>query len=198
MNKRTCGMYQVLDKQGNPTAVSIFDDNFAIGFPSLVRIKDSICIENNTNNTPQKEETNTESNIEKVLEQKPKLSNYVAAEMSLFTQGPVSLPIFEDRKQKCLECPQLIKKPEKDEIGFCAACGCGERKRAGLSIKLHMPNATCPLNKWEKAEGEGISELKRVGGIVAQLKGVGENVKNEVKSTKLNKIWDYTKSLFKK
>ena len=195
MNK-TCGIYQILDKNGNPTAISIFDDDFARGFPSLVRIKDSICFNNKEKKDIKKE--STKNDIENILEQKPKLSNYVAAEMSLFTQGPVSLPIFEQRKQKCLECPQLIKKPEKDEIGFCAACGCGERKRAGLSIKLHMPNATCPLNKWEKAEGEGISELKRIGGIVAQLKGVGENVKNEVKSTKLNKIWNFTKNLFKK
>lgn len=195
MNK-TCGIYQILDKNGNPTAISIFDDDFARGFPSLVRIKDSICFNNKEKKDIKKE--STKNDIENILEQKPKLSNYVAAEMSLFTQGPVSLPIFEQRKQKCIECPQLIKKPEKDEIGFCAACGCGERKRAGLSIKLHMPNATCPLNKWEKAEGEGISELKRIGGIVAQLKGVGENVKNEVKSTKLNKIWNFTKNLFKK
>jgi hypothetical protein len=193
MNKKTCGLYQIIDKEGNPTAVSIFDDNFAIGFPSLVRIKDSICVnENKTSNIIEKKP------IDEIIEQKPKLSNYVEAEMSLFTHGPVSLPIFEERKQKCLECPKLIVKPEKDEIGFCGACGCGERKRAGLSIKLHMPNATCPLNKWEKTEGQGISELKRIGGIIEQLKGVSANIKNEIQNTKLQKIWNYTKNLFKK
>jgi len=192
MNKKTCGYYQVLDKQGNPTSVSVFDDFFAHGFPSLVRIKDAPCIQ------PKKKENNENKQVIENKEPKPNITSYVAAEMSLFTQGPVSLPIFEERKQKCLECPKLIKKPEKDEIGFCAACGCGERKRAGLSIKLHMPNATCPLNKWDKAQGEGISELKRIGGIVEQLKGVSVNVKNEIQNTKLQKIWNYTKNLFKK
>jgi len=197
-NKKTCGYYQILDKEGNPVGISIFEDFFAHGFPSLVRIKNAECFDVNIpKDIPNKNEFD-QNKLKSIISDSPKVSNYVAAEMSLFTQGPVSLIVFEERKQKCMECPKLIKKPEKDEIGFCGACGCGERKRAGLSIKLHMPNATCPLNKWDKEKGEGVSQLKRIGGIINQLKGVSENVKNEIKNTKLQKIWNYTKNLFKK
>jgi hypothetical protein len=44
MNQPTCGYYVVLDKNGNQTAITIFDDNFAIGFPTLVRIGDAPCV----------------------------------------------------------------------------------------------------------------------------------------------------------
>ena len=196
MKNNKCGLYQVIDKEGNPTAVVVFNDFFAHGFPHLVRIRDTECP-----NTQKTTETETETDKEKTKpeqKKKPSVTSYIAAEASLFTQGPVSLPVFEERKQACMSCPERMEKPEKDEIGFCKACGCGERKRAGLSVKLHMPNATCPLNKWQPEKGEGIGQLKRIGGIVDQIKGVSENVKNEIKQSKIDKVFEYTKKLFKK
>lgn len=196
MKNNKCGLYQVMDKEGNPTAVVVFNDFFAHGFPNLIRIKDTECPKPMDSSDQQKPKDSEEK--ADTTPSKPSVKSYLAAEMSLFTQGPVSLPIYEERKQACMTCPERLEKPEKDEIGFCKACGCGERKRAGLSVKLHMPNATCPLNKWKPEKGEGVAQLKRIGGIVDQIKGVSENVKNEIKQSRVNKVFEFTKKLFKK
>lgn len=80
------------------------------------------------------------------------LENAVAwakAEASLALQGPVSDEILAVRKAACASCPELATETDpKDEIGFCRACGCGTGARAALSVKLTMPAATCPRQRW--------------------------------------------------
>ena len=92
-------------------------------------------------------------------EQKTKFSiknvfNYLKAEQSLATQGPVSLTVFEERKAICGECPHRKTHEQiPDELGFCTKCGCGANPRARLTNKIKMPQTSCPLDKWGTSTG---------------------------------------------
>ena len=115
-------------------------------------------------------------------EQAAAIESYLRAEGSLWTQGPVSLPIYNERKGECMVCPH--RKPEGDEIGFCGKCGCGNRERARLSTKLWMPLAVCglrePLRRWREAAGEGIAALARLpGGVTGQARSVFRGMRQE-------------------
>lgn len=92
-------------------------------------------------------------------EQKPKFSvknmvNYLKAEQSLATQGPVSLKVYEERKKICGECPhRKMHDKVPDPLGFCTKCGCGANPRARLTNKIKMPQTSCPLGKWDTSTG---------------------------------------------
>ena len=102
---------------------------------------------------------------------RPSIREYLKAEISLLREGPVTLPVFEERKSKCLSCP--VRTPHtEDSIGLCGACGCGDRIRARLSTKLWMPKATCPMSPWEAANGCGRRTLKRLGGVVGTVRAI--------------------------
>lgn len=74
---------------------------------------------------------------------------WIKAEASLALEGPVAPETLEVRTAACRACPELATDTEpKDSIGFCRACGCGTGARAALSVKLTMPAATCPRQKW--------------------------------------------------
>jgi hypothetical protein len=83
-----------------------------------------------------------------------KIYSYVRAEYSNIEQGPVSLPVYEERKKICGECPHR-KHVEgyKDPLGFCTKCGCGANPRAQLTVKLKLPATSCPIDKWDEAQG---------------------------------------------
>tara|TARA_R100000995_G_C3480450_1_gene123573 strand:+ start:1428 stop:1826 length:399 start_codon:yes stop_codon:yes gene_type:complete len=88
----------------------------------------------------------TNKEIEKPKSIGSKIKDYAKAEASLFLEGEVDKNIYKSRIKICKECKYFIK--TTDSIGHCNKCGCGKRKRAGLSIKCKMPKATCPVNKW--------------------------------------------------
>ena len=67
---------------------------------------------------------------------------YLRAEISNIEQGPVSLPVYEQRK-----------KISHDPLGFCTKCGCGANPRAQLTVKLKLPATSCPLDKWDESPG---------------------------------------------
>tara|TARA_R100000655_G_scaffold11743_2_gene26994 strand:+ start:1810 stop:2208 length:399 start_codon:yes stop_codon:yes gene_type:complete len=77
-----------------------------------------------------------------------KIKQYAKAEASLLLNGAVDEEIYEARISLCGSCEHLIA--SNDPVGHCNECGCGTRKRAGLTIKCKMPEATCPKNKWKK------------------------------------------------
>ena len=82
------------------------------------------------------------------------LKKYIKAEMSNIEQGPVSLPIYEERKKICGECPhRKYVDGYKDPLGFCTKCGCGANPRAQLTVKLKLPATSCPLDKWGESTG---------------------------------------------
>ena len=79
---------------------------------------------------------------------------YVRAEVSNIEQGPVALPVYEERKKICGECPKrMFPEGYSDPLGFCTECGCGANPRAQLTIKLKLPATSCPLGKWDEAPG---------------------------------------------
>lgn len=123
-------------------------------------------------------------------EQEAAIASYLRAEGSLWTQGPVSLPIYQERKSECMVCP--FRQASGDEIGFCGKCGCGDRERARLSTKLWMPLAVCglqgPLRKWGEAAGEGLVALARLpGGITGQARSVLKGMRQE--AARRWKVW---------
>ena len=82
------------------------------------------------------------------------VKNYAKAELSKIEQGPVSLPIYEERKKICGECPhRKYVDGYKDPLGFCTKCGCGAHPRAQLTVKLKLPATSCPLDKWGESKG---------------------------------------------
>ena len=76
------------------------------------------------------------------------------AEISNIEQGPVSLPVYEERKKICGECPhRMYPEGYHDPLGFCTKCGCGANPRAQLTVKLKLPATSCPLGKWDESPG---------------------------------------------
>ena len=115
-------------------------------------------------------------------EQEALIASYLRAEGSLWAQGPVSLPVFQERKAACMCCPH--RDPRGDDIGFCGKCGCGNRERARLSTKLWMPLAVCGLperaRRWGESAGEGFAALARLpGGVRGQAKAVLKGMRQE-------------------
>ena len=51
--------------------------------------------------------------------------------------GRVETVIAEERLAICKACPQLLP------TGTCSECGCF------MAIKAKLPNASCPLHKWD-------------------------------------------------
>jgi hypothetical protein len=79
---------------------------------------------------------------------------YLRAEVSNIEQGPVSLPVYEERKKICGECPhRMFPDGYHDPLGFCTKCGCGANPRAQLTVKLKLPATSCPLDKWGESTG---------------------------------------------
>jgi hypothetical protein len=74
-----------------------------------------------------------------------KVRSFVVAIWSFVRRGPVSLPKYSDRTEKCLACPEL-KLTLKNE--FCKACDCPEWALADMRFKRLMPGVKCPLGKW--------------------------------------------------
>lgn len=77
-----------------------------------------------------------------------KIKQYAKAEASLLLNGAVDEEVYEARISLCKSCEHIIQ--SDDPVGHCNECGCGTRKRAGLTVKGKMPEATCPKNKWKK------------------------------------------------
>jgi hypothetical protein len=75
---------------------------------------------------------------------------YAKALASVALRGETPVAVRLARTKACLSCPQLRIRPGTDEtIGWCAACGCGSKPKAALSLKVLMPGATCPKGRWK-------------------------------------------------
>jgi len=97
-----------------------------------------------------------------------RIKSYVTAEMSLHLEGPVPKEVFDERAKQCRACPELYA-TDKDEIGFCKACGCGMNPRARLTVKLTMPKSTCPKSKWGESRGRHERLVDRVRSAVINV-----------------------------
>lgn len=75
--------------------------------------------------------------------------SWAKAEISRVVKGPVSEDQYRDRLEICNGCQNLQRANEAGKLGWCTACGCGERGRAELTIKATMPEAKCPTGAWD-------------------------------------------------
>lgn len=68
------------------------------------------------------------------------MENKPARPWDLFNKniGRVESLISEKRLKICFECPKFIK-----STTTCKECGCI------MKLKTKLPNASCPLHKWE-------------------------------------------------
>lgn len=60
----------------------------------------------------------------------------------------VQSQIHEERMAICLACPELIKLTKQ-----CKKCGCF------MEAKTKLPNASCPLGKWQRTDIPYTKEL---------------------------------------
>ena len=90
------------------------------------------------------------------------VAKYVNAKVSLAVYGAVADDIYAARVAACRACPALrTQQAIADAVGFCADCGCGVKADAALSVKLTMPNATCPRATWLPTHPEAESVVGR-------------------------------------
>lgn len=89
-----------------------------------------------------------------VVQKYPLLRSY----LSVVVWGRVSQVLSEQRKKTCQKCPQQMTYSN----GFmeCKAnqCGCGQRKKAHLHVKLTYQGFKCPLGKFDV--GPRVSKIK--------------------------------------
>ena len=99
------------------------------------------------------------------------VARYAKAEASMIVQGKVSLPVYEARKAACVGCDaRVLSNKLPDELGYCRECGCGVSERARLTVKLWMPEATCPRKAWTASKGTRAEKLgKSIKTIVSLL-----------------------------
>lgn len=123
--------------------------------PSWTRLEDAAC---NTQWSPKDGKTvKSEPMPERPAKANP--VDYLRAERSLAVEGPVPAEVFDARKAQCMGCPKRQQNP-RDDIGFCGGCGCGQRDRARLTVKLTMPAVRCPMGKWGEANGSNSSPVR--------------------------------------
>jgi hypothetical protein len=114
-------------------------------------------------NEPPKEEPKREVTAGNV-------AKYVAAETSVIVEGEVEDAVYEERKAHCVGCPSRVLSDKlPDELGYCRSCGCGVSERAKLTVKLRMPAATCPQQKWGKAPGKRRNVVRRAANWIGRI-----------------------------
>jgi hypothetical protein len=77
-----------------------------------------------------------------------KAKSWLRAEVSALVHGKVDDANFGARMAACRACNRLDPLPEP-KVGYCTACGCGRGLRAELTVKGRLPEAKCPLKKWD-------------------------------------------------
>lgn len=172
----TCGLYERKALSTDKVIRMVLPDPQP---PSWTRLEDAAC---DTQWSPKDgKAVRSEPMPERPAKANP--VDYLRAERSLAVEGPVAAEVFEVRKAQCMGCPKRHLNP-RDEIGFCGGCGCGERDRARLTVKLTMPAVRCPLGKWGEAKGTNPSPVKTLRafawGARAVLSGIVSDVASKI------------------
>ena len=101
---------------------------------------------------------------------------YATAELTHATQGPASEADAAARLAICMACEHraVTYKEQTDEngVGWCTKCGCGNNKRALLTVKVTLAGVECPLAKWGKVEGTGASVASAVDAVAGVAKSI--------------------------
>jgi hypothetical protein len=116
------------------------------------------------NNLPLKLEGETEAQyVERLTaEYKAKMSDatppalfnravtFIQAMASKVFELPASESMQRERLDVCFACEHFVVAFDAPEqVGHCAACGCGKSKMSSLPEKAKILKSTCPKNLWD-------------------------------------------------
>jgi hypothetical protein len=162
----SCGIYQRTNSDGQTVRMVWRDER---PLPRWDRVSDAECHTQVDIRTGELVDMRRDS---QEVKRQATAVDWARAEASLMRQGPVSLPVLQERVRQCHDCPQRMPDPSGQSLGWCNSCGCGTRQRATLDIKLTMPAVSCPLGKWGESVGSHGSIRQAINGISIQTRGI--------------------------
>ena len=75
---------------------------------------------------------------------------FIQAMASKVFELPASEALQAERLEVCFACEHFVVAIDAPEqIGHCAACGCGKSKMTSLPEKAKILKSTCPKNLWD-------------------------------------------------
>lgn len=76
--------------------------------------------------------------------------SFIQAMASKVFELPASEALQSERLEVCFACEHFIVAIDAPEqVGHCAACGCGKNKMTSLPQKAKILKSTCPKNLWD-------------------------------------------------
>ena len=75
---------------------------------------------------------------------------FIQAMASKVFELPASEAMQRERLDVCFACEHfLVAFDAPEQVGHCAACGCGKNKLSSLPEKAKILKSTCPKEKWD-------------------------------------------------
>ena len=75
---------------------------------------------------------------------------FIQAMASKVFELPASEAMQRERLDVCFACEHfLVAFDAPEQVGHCAACGCGKSKMTSLPEKAKIITSTCPKEKWD-------------------------------------------------
>ena len=75
---------------------------------------------------------------------------FIQAMASKVFELPASEAMQRERLDVCFACEHfLVAFDAPEQVGHCAACGCGKSKMTSLPEKAKILKSTCPKNLWD-------------------------------------------------
>jgi len=76
--------------------------------------------------------------------------SFIQAMASKVFELPASEAMQRERLEVCFACEHfLVAMDQPEQVGHCAACGCGKNKMSSLPEKAKILKSTCPKNLWD-------------------------------------------------
>jgi len=76
--------------------------------------------------------------------------SFIQAMASKVFELPASEALQAERLDVCFACEHfLVAMDQPEQVGHCAACGCGKNKMSSLPEKAKILKSTCPKNLWD-------------------------------------------------
>jgi len=76
--------------------------------------------------------------------------SFIQAMASKVFELPASEALQAERLEVCFACEHFVVAIDAPEqVGHCAACGCGKNKMTSLPEKAKILKSTCPKNLWD-------------------------------------------------
>lgn len=76
--------------------------------------------------------------------------SFIKAMASKVFELPASEALQAERLEVCFGCEHFVVAIDApDQVGHCAACGCGKNKMTSLPEKAKILKSTCPKSLWD-------------------------------------------------